>query len=47
MNMFNYRLVQKYAKLAILFVKLAQEILKLLSMAFNYLQPQYLCHDYT
>ena len=36
MKMINYRLVQKHLKLAILMVKLGQEILKLLSMAFNY-----------
>lgn len=32
----NYRLAQKYVKLAISIVKLAQAILELLSMAFNY-----------
>lgn len=36
MKMINYRLVQRHLKLAILVVKLGQEILKLLSMAFNY-----------
>ena len=33
----THRLVQKYVILAILITKLAEEILKLLSMAFNYL----------
>lgn len=38
MRNLNYRLVQKCVKLAILIVKLAQEILELLSIAFNYPQ---------
>jgi hypothetical protein len=36
MQNFNYRRVQSFVKLAIAFVKLGQEILKLLNMAFNY-----------
>lgn len=36
MKKFNYRLVQERVLLAIAFVKLAQEILVLLNMAFNY-----------
>ncbi len=46
MNIFNYRLVRRYALLAIIIVKLAREILELLNMAFNYLsRPHH--HDYT
>lgn len=43
MNNNNYRLVLKHVKLAILIVKLAQGILTLLNMAFNY-QPLQLPH---
>lgn len=45
MKEFNCRLAQKYAVLAITIVKLAQEILKLLSMALNYPPKIYLSHD--
>jgi hypothetical protein len=37
----KYRLAQKDVILAILIVKLAQEILILLSMAFNYPHPHF------
>jgi len=40
MNDNHYRLAQKYVKLAILVAKLAQIILELLSMTFNYLLPR-------
>jgi hypothetical protein len=36
MKKFNYRLVQERVYLAIALVKLAQEVLELLNMAFNY-----------
>lgn len=36
MNKINYRLVQERVYLAIALVKLAQEVLLLLNMAFNY-----------
>lgn len=37
MKKINYRLVQERVYLAIALIKLAQEILTLLNMAFNYL----------
>lgn len=40
----NCRLVQKHVWLAISIVKLAQEILKLLSMAFNYNSSRAVSH---
>lgn len=43
----KYRLAQKYVKLAILIVKLAQEILKLLGMAFNYLHSHCFRYAFT
>ena len=36
MNNYNYRLVRERVYLAIAVVKLAQEIVQLLNMAFNY-----------
>lgn len=47
MKNLNYRLVQKLLKLAILIVKLVQEILKLLSMAFNYPNEELLSYGIT
>lgn len=47
MKKINYRLAQKRVKLVILIVKLAQEVLKLLSMAFNYLQFKSSHHAFT
>ena len=44
MKKINYRLAQKCVKLAILVVKFAQELFKLLSMAFNYQQLKYSRH---
>jgi hypothetical protein len=44
MKKFNYRLVQKRVELTISIVMLAQEILKLLNMTFNYLQTRHLHH---
>lgn len=37
----DYSLAQKRVKLAILIVKFAQEVWKLLSMAFNYHSSEY------
>jgi len=44
MKIFNCRLVQKYAILALVLCKLAKAVLELLSMAFNYLPKPFL-HD--